>query len=320
MLDKFKQTIKAYRLISKGEKVLVAVSGGADSLALLFLFGKIKREMRLALHVAHFNHHLRKDCGKDAGFVKKLAEKLKLPVSIGDADLKQLRKKGSLEELCRRQRLDFLIRLAKRIKASRIALGHNLDDQAETVLMRLIRGAGLSGLSAISPLRRISGACFIRPLIEVRRKEIERYLKRMHIRPRVDVTNSQDIFLRNRLRHRLLPLLEKEYNAKIKESLAKLAQCVSADYQWLEEYAGRQLRGYGRRLPLAGLRKLHRAVLRMKIRSAILKTQGSTRRISFRHIMEVEDLLFNRPSGSIVNLPKGLKVSKSKGFISFSRS
>lgn len=140
ILQKIRETIKKYDLIHKGDKIVVGVSGGPDSVCLLYLLNSLKKELRLSLHIAHLDHMLRRDSYKDAEFVKELALKLKLPVTCAVLNVKELAKNGSLEEIARNARLGFFFRLADTVKANKIALGHNLDDQAETVLMRILRG------------------------------------------------------------------------------------------------------------------------------------------------------------------------------------
>jgi len=317
MKSKFLETIKKYGLLDKRDKVLVGVSGGPDSLALLLLLNSLKKKWELSLHIAHMDHMLRPGSHKDAAFVKKLGEKLDIPVTIKSINLKSRHIKGSLEELAREARLDFLIKLARQIRADKIALGHNLDDQAETVLMRLLRGTGLSGLSGISAKRNIRGAIFIRPLLETRRQEIESFLKRKKIRPRIDPTNKEDIFMRNRIRHSLIPLLKSKYNKNITELLANLAESISYDYEYLDAVARLSLKGSKLRLNAKKALSLHPALLRLKIRQTIAHLQGDTRRITFQHIREIEDLLAMRPDGSVVDLPKGISVQKTRNFLRF---
>ncbi|MCX5710037.1 MAG: tRNA lysidine(34) synthetase TilS, partial [Candidatus Omnitrophica bacterium] len=254
MLKKVKYTNDKFRLLKKNDRILVGVSGGPDSTALLYALRSLGKQLDLKLFVAHLDHGLRKDSAQDARFVRDLAFKLKLPLISGRVRVK---KSGSLEESARKARFDFLLKTAKKFKADKIALGHNLDDQAETVLMRILRGTGLSGLSAILPKRVISGCEVIRPLIEVKRREIEAYLERNKIIPRRDPTNAQDIFLRNKIRNRLLPLLEKDYNANIKSILANLAESSGADYEYLDIAACRAGRGSATRLNAAKLKKAH---------------------------------------------------------------
>jgi tRNA(Ile)-lysidine synthase len=319
ILDKVKATIKKYNLINKSDTIVIGVSGGADSVALFYLLCSLKKEFRLNLHVAHLDHMIRKDSDKDARFVKKLAEKRKIPVTTAQINVKGLSKKGSLEEVARRVRLGFLFKVARDIKSKKIALGHNLDDQAETVLMRILRGAGLYGLNGILPKREISGFQVIRPLIEVKRKEIESYLNKRHIDRCLDASNLEDIYFRNKVRNRLLPLLAREYNKNIKEVLSNMAECVGFDYDYLNRATQRLVKARRHRLSLERLKRMHPAILRLALRRSIASIAGDTRRITFKHIKEIEDLILNRPSGSIVDLPKGISVLKKAASLSFYR-
>jgi tRNA(Ile)-lysidine synthase len=312
IIEKVKRAIRKYRLIDKGEKIIVGVSGGPDSVALLCLLRSLQEELGIKLHVAHLDHMLRPYSYKDAEFVKELAGRLKLPVTSGRVNVKKMAARGSVEEAARNARLEFLFNVAKNVKAKKIALGHNLDDQAETVLMRLIRGSGLYGLSAILPKRKIHRFTVIRPLIEIRRKEIESYLKRKRIGYCVDETNKKDIYFRNRLRNRLLPLLEKEYNKNIKEVLSNTALSVGYDYDYLADAAARLTERWGRKINLAKFLRLHPAMQNLSLRLAIARLKGDLRRLTFQHIEEINDLVLNRPTGSIVDLPKGISVIKKK--------
>ncbi|MBI4707149.1 MAG: tRNA lysidine(34) synthetase TilS [Candidatus Omnitrophica bacterium] len=316
-LKKAQDTIKKYNLIKKDDRIVIGVSGGPDSLALLFLLHSLRDEMQLVLHVAHLDHMLRKDSHKDAQFVKIASERLGIPVTCGKADVKKLVVNGSFEEAARNARFAFFLETAKKINAKKIALGHNLDDQAETVLMRFLRGSGLYGLAGIIPKRKIYGLEIIRPLIEIKRSGIEAYLKNKGIKPRIDITNSQDIYFRNKIRNRLLPLLEKEYNKNIKEVLANTAQSLGADYDYLDKIAQAWLKGKSTRLDIAKLVLLHQAIRRLVFRKAIAAVKGDIRRISFQHIREIEDLLQSRPVNSIVDLPKGVSVLKKQKFLVF---
>ncbi|MFH0917798.1 MAG: tRNA lysidine(34) synthetase TilS [Candidatus Omnitrophota bacterium] len=318
-MDTFKETIKSYALIQKADKILVGVSGGPDSLALLLKLFSLKSKLGLTLHIAHLDHGLRKDSGCDALFVKGWGQKLNLPVTIKQLPKQPIKIKGSLEEYFRKERLKFFIQTAKIIKADKIALGHNLDDQAETVLMRLLRGTGLSGLSGISAKRQMGGVVFIRPFLETTRRQIDKFLKTQDVRPRMDSTNQEDIFLRNKIRHQLIPLLRSKYNINILKVLANLAQSVAYDYEYLDRVAKRTLKGNPLRLELKKITKLHPAILRLKLRQGISCLQGDTRRITFRHIQELEDLIFVRPFGSIVDLPKGIYVQKTRKILRFSK-
>lgn len=333
ILEKVKNTIKKYRLINKGDKIVIGVSGGPDSVALLYLLNALKKELKINLYIAHLDHLLRKDSYKDREFVEDLSKKLKIPITCGQINVKELAKIGSLEEIARNARLGFLFKIAKDIKADKIALGHNLDDQAETVLMRILRGTGLYGLSGILPQRNIGGYEIIRPLIEVKRIEIETFLKRKKIKPCIDASNLEDIYFRNKIRNKLLPLLEKEYNRNIKVVLSNMAESVGHDYDYLSRQAkcatdqlGRKINGStlltinaerSRSINLEKFLKLHPAIQKLVLRLNIARLQGNTRRITFQHIKEIEDLILNRPLQSIVDLPKGVSVVKKKKYLIF---
>lgn len=317
MFAKARETVKKFNLIQKGDTILIGVSGGPDSVALLYLLKSLSRQFKLKLHVAHLDHMLRKESQEDANFVRRLSEKLKIPATITNINVLELSVKGSQEEIARNARFGFLFNLAKKIKAQKIALGHNLDDQAETILMRIIRGAGLYGLSGILPKRDISGFCIIRPLIETRRREIDKFLKSKKIKARIDQTNKEEIYFRNKIRKNLLPILEKQYNKNIKDVLSNAAQTIGYDYDYLSIKARETLKKFRNKLNLKKFLVNHIAIRRMVLRFCIMKLKGDMRKIDFRHVKEIEDLIRNRPEGSIVDLPKGVSITKKQGFLVF---
>jgi len=229
--------------------VVVGVSGGPDSVALLLALHELSSSMKIKLRVAHLDHGLRNNSKNDGRFVLDLASKLGLSAAIvGRAGVGALarRMKISIEEAGRLARYDFFLRTAKRFGASRVAVGHNRDDQAETVLMRLLRGSSGSGLSGIPlkrPLLDLSGksgrgkpAWVIRPLLERSRAEIEAFLRLRGQRARKDPTNTDTSFMRNRIRHELLPLLERRFNPRVRAMLARAAQVLAEDDSFLEDY------------------------------------------------------------------------------------
>jgi tRNA(Ile)-lysidine synthase len=315
--ERVKHVIKKHNLIGKNSKIVIGVSGGADSVCLLYLLNNLKKELNFTLHIAHFDHKLRKESGKDSQFVKKLGEKLNIPTTVGRASAKGFTKNLSLEEAARNARLFFLSNVAAKVGAKMIALAHNFDDQAETVLMRILRGTGLAGLSGIPSKRSMGTFEIIHPLLEIKRKEIERYLTKKQISFCIDKSNSNEIYLRNKIRHSLLPLIEKDYNKNIREVLFNLAQSAGYDYDYLKYSASRFLKNSTTKLNLSKLIKLHPSIMRLKLREAISSLQGNTRRITFRHIQEIENLILSRPRGSIVNLPKGICVIKKDKTLEF---
>ena len=246
----------ARTLIHPGERMGVAVSGGADSVALLRLLLEARAELGCVLSVVHFNHKLRgEDSDGDEAFVRELADKQGLPFhnAAGDAKQAAAERQVSVETAARDLRYAFFAELLK-VKVDKIATAHTMDDQAETVLMRLLRGAGTRGLAGIYPEQR--DLKIIRPLLGFRRKEIEQYLKLLEQGWREDATNTDPQHTRNRIRHELLPLLTRDYNPNITEALARTADIArdeetywAAEAQKLAPFVlreGKPVRGGGR--------------------------------------------------------------------------
>jgi tRNA(Ile)-lysidine synthase len=229
-----RDTIRRHAMLAGGEAVLVAVSGGPDSVALLWALEALAGELRLRLSVVHLDHGLRPDSADDAAFVTALARSRGLPVAVEGITIAP---GGSLEARAREARYAALVRHATRLGADRVALGHTADDQAETVLMRLLEGAGPRGLAGIPPLRGI----FIRPLIETRRSEILGALTAAGLAWREDPSNRDLKFLRNRIRHELLPFLAATYNPAIVTALNRAAALTRGLLGELAASAAREL-------------------------------------------------------------------------------
>ena len=325
-ISKVRHFVGTHRLFHRGDTIIVGVSGGPDSVALIHILNRLRFEMGLQLHMAHFNHHLRPSAGTDQKFVEQLARRLNVPLTVGHWPRPQSIRKGSLEERAREKRFDFLRRLALKINAQSIALAHTQNDLAETVLMRILRGAGLQGLRAILPARTIEGVEIIRPLLTVTRGDIENYLKKNKLSFRTDPTNRQTQYFRNKIRLKLLPLLEKEYNKNIRSVLANVSEIVTADYDFLEEEASRYFsrtahyspRRKTIKFPTTAFLKLHPAMKRMLLRMSIERLKGDTKRLTAYHFSEIEELLDCRPVQSVVHLPQELRIRKEKGCITVS--
>ncbi len=242
MLDQVKKTIKQYRMLTPGDRVLVAVSGGVDSVVLLYVLRALQEDMQLSLAVAHFDHAIRPDSAADAEFVKKLARSLKLRCYSERADVPAYAKaqKLSLEVAARTLRYQFLERIAKAHNLNKIALGHTLNDQAETLLMRLLRGAGLEGLSGIPPVRPSGELTYIRPLIECTRDQIVAFAQAHKLSWCEDPTNYDTTIVRNKIRHELIPIL-KEYNPKVLDALGRTARLLAQAAHVLERQAEQAL-------------------------------------------------------------------------------
>ncbi|HFB52371.1 MAG TPA: tRNA lysidine(34) synthetase TilS, partial [Anaerolineae bacterium] len=243
IVDRTAAFCREHQLLAAGETVVVAVSGGADSVCLLDVLRRLAPALNLKLHVAHLNHQLRGDAAAaDADFVRDLARRWQLPVTIGQADVAQLarQQKKSVEDAARAARYDFLRQVARKIHAEKIAVGHNADDQSETVLLHFLRGAGLDGLRGMLPRtpQPDGGAPLIRPLLEIPRTEIEAYCRAQNLPFRTDATNRDENFTRNRVRHSLLPLLE-TFNPNIRAALRRTAALMQADFPLVERETDR---------------------------------------------------------------------------------
>jgi tRNA(Ile)-lysidine synthase len=237
LLDYVKRTIDGYHLLDKGDRLIVGVSAGVDSMVLLHLLNAFRQEFDLSLIIAHVNHGLRpKESEEEAELVQKEAERLRLTFEYGFFNVKEFQKTGriSLQDAARRVRFHFFNVLLQKYSADKIALGHNADDQVETVLLRLMRGSGLKGLKGMLPIRE---GRVIRPLLEVWRREIESFAEEMKIPYLLDSSNLKENYLRNRLRLTLIPLIEKEHQPSFKKIVLKTSTILREENDYLERGA-----------------------------------------------------------------------------------
>jgi tRNA(Ile)-lysidine synthase len=284
-------------MLPAGCRVAIAVSGGADSVCLLHVLRETGANVA---GVAHFNHKLRGgESEQDERFVAAMAARLGLPFYGAEAGAFE----GNLEQEARRARRAFFLQLIRDGACDRIALGHTRDDQAETVLFRILRGSGLAGLAGVHPVTQDG---LVRPLIDCGRDEVREYLRSRGIEWREDASNAETRFARNRIRHELLPLLRREWNPRIDDALAQLADLAFEEERWLEKDAagGSKL---SPELSLAALRAAPRALGRRLIRRAIRQAKGDLRGIEFGHIEQVLEM---KPGK--LKLP-GIQVTQSYG-------
>ena len=274
MLEKVREALRKYPMVAPREKVLVAVSGGADSLALLYALFWLREEFELELAIAHLDHGIRRDTPEDLKVVRAAADDLCLPLFFERVDVPAYarQEKLNLEEAARRLRRDFLLRTAKEIQAQKIALGHTRTDLAETVLLHLVRGAGPSGLKGFLPV----ALPFIRPLIFCSREETRAFCEQHSIPFRDDPTNVDTRYLRNALRLEILPRLQK-HNPKVEEALARAAQLFGETEEVLEWAAAKALSELreGNGLDLAKMQALPKSVQALLVR-ALAKQFGIT--------------------------------------------
>lgn len=312
--------IQENQLVSSQHCLLVAVSGGADSVCLLHILVKLREELGIRLHIAHLNHQLRgAESEADAHYVADLAYRLDIPATIEQRDVKayQAQQRISLEEAAREVRYTFLAQAAKSIGANRVAVGHTADDHIETILMHLIRGTGTRGLRGLQPSSRWqssgSSLTIIRPLLPVSRQETADYCQNHQLMPRIDASNLSLSPLRNRIRHQLMPLLE-SYNPRVAEALLRTARIAGDDLAFFDKEIDRlwgkivQKQGNTITLDKEGFLELPSALKRYLLRRAIENLLGNLKDIESRHIEEIMDALA-KPAGKRLSLPGGLIFS-----------
>jgi len=313
LIQKVRGTIETYQMMKPGDRVVVAVSGGPDSVAMLHLLWRLRDILSIQLHVAHLDHGLRGHSSQeDARYTRRLARRLELSATVEQIQLSP-GSKGSLEEKARLARYAFLERVASSMRAQRIATGHNADDQAETVLMRILRGAGSDGLSGIPPVR----GRIVRPLIQVRRLQIEEYLRRRRFRPRRDHTNLELQHLRNRVRKQLIPLLERSYNPNIVEVLNRIGHLESEEGAYFRQLSENLLKTLVKKdskgkivLDLGSFADYFNIAGKFLIRELIRKTKGDLRQIGHEHVDRVFSLARDGSLGSRIHLPHGVVVER----------
>jgi len=244
VFPKVKDTIEKYNMFSPGDKVLLGVSGGPDSVCLLHILDRCRKEMALSLQIVHINHGIRKgESKREEKFVNGLAHRMGLPIIVKSLDVPTYarRKRLTIEEAARDMRYRVFESLAKKLSAEKIALGHTASDQVETVLMHLLRGSGPQGLSGISPVRKLGNTSIIRPLIEVNREEILDYLRENNLTFCLDSSNRRTEYFRNRIRLKLLPILRENYNKNIDDALLRLSEILKEENAYWERVVERVL-------------------------------------------------------------------------------
>jgi len=343
ILKQVRHTIETHGLLAPGDGIVVGVSGGPDSVCLLHVLLRLREELDLRLHVAHLHHGVRgADADADADFVAALAAEWGLPVTVERQDVPALASKHKLafEETARRVRYAFLAQVAGETGARKIAVGHNGDDQAETVLMHFLRGAGLAGLRGMLPITPITDyrllepfarqetegkrqdSCIlrpvsfiIRPLLQVPRAAIEAYCARQGLASRFDRSNLDTTYFRNRLRHELLPLLE-TYNPNVRARLCHTAEVVAADYELLAQLREqawaktvREEREETIIFDLADWRALPVALQRATLRQAAYRLRRRLRDVDFSHVEQARQVGLRGKTGDQATLPMGLTLA-----------
>lgn len=309
-------------MIKSGDKVLVAVSGGPDSVFLLHVLKGLEGKLGIKLFVCHLDHSTRgKESSLDAKFVRRLAKKLNLRAVTAKIKEKQSSKKLSKEEWLREKRYLFFKRSARTVRADAIATAHTMDDQAETVIMRVIKGSSIKGLVGVHPVRFENKIKFIRPLIRFEKKELLRFLEKSKIPYCLDRTNKENAFFRNRIRNKLLPHLAR-YNPRIKRSLCNLAESLKEDFDFIageKKKRASLLKGEGpaRSICLSSLLLQPKAIQKEMMRETLLLMGANVKKLTYRHWKDIEDFVTKKAKGKSLDLPDGVRVVKAENTINF---
>jgi tRNA(Ile)-lysidine synthase len=326
VLERVTKTARAHEMFEPGDLVLVSCSGGPDSVCLLYSLWHLRRLFKIRLAVFHFDHRLRPGSAKDAAYVRTLAQRLKLPFHLREAE-DEPEKGRSVEAWARLARLRAANDVRRGIGAACWAEGHTLDDQAETVLLNLVRGSGLEGLGGIDPGHGVRSR-WVQPLIEVERSEVEAFCRALRLRPRRDPMNEDRRYLRAAIRHEVMPVLERATGRSVSASIARTAELLRRDRDELFAATARATldvvdgrRGSDVRIDVAKLRALPDPVASRVIRLAAYNLMSTDWAAPWTKdaIDAVLDLAKGRP-GRRRDLPEGLKAVREKEYVRVSRA
>ena len=314
IINSVRQTIKRENLIEKNDKILIALSGGPDSICLLDIMIKLKDEYNLTLYAAHLNHRIRGiDAQEDSLFCQKICKKNNVTFFVKNIDIPELAVQQSrgVEEVARDVRYDMFFDIKNKLGINKIAVAHNLDDQAETMLMKMFRGSGIQGLRGIDYKRKDG---IIRPLLDIYKSQINEYCDVNNLNPRIDKTNFESDYSRNKVRLDLIPYIENNYCENIKQILSRTANVIRDDYNYIEKVSKEHYELLVKNksadeiiLDLPLLKNTDTAIQKRVIRLAILDIMGNLNNIENVHIVDSLSLL-EKSDGKIINLPKNLKA------------
>ena len=315
MLEKVIRTIKENNLIDDGDKIVLAVSGGPDSISMLDILYKIQQDkkMNFEIVVAHVNHMIREEAIEDAKYVQDFCEKRNIEFYLKSIDVKKIANNNKIgtEEAGRKERYKFFDELAEKINANKIAIAHNKNDSVETVFMHILRGSGINGLKGIEPKRGI----YIRPLIDCEREEIEEYCVENNLEPRIDKTNFDNIYTRNKIRNVVIPYVKKEFNQNIVETINRLSKLVTEEEDYMEKQVKQayiDLLIYESnteiQIDLKKFNSLEKVIKSRLILYNITRIFGSSEGIEKIHIEDIIKLCSNNIGNKFLTPNKNLKI------------
>lgn len=317
METKFKNFIIKNNLLKNSNKLLLAVSGGPDSLAMLNLFYKFRKEFNLNLAAAHLNHMFRKEAEAEANFVKSFAKKKKIKFFCKKVNVPQIIKNESIsaEAAARKVRFSFFKEIMNQYDFDLLALAHHRDDQAETVLLNLFRGSGLQGLSGIQPVAEIQGLKIIHPMLELSKKEILNYCQNNNLEPCLDSSNKKNIYSRNIIRNKIFPIVENKINRNAKKVIARSSKLIAAENNFLQNLAQKEFNKIAIKendnkiiIDFNNFKKLNQVLQRRICRYIYQQLNDDLDDLYFDHILEIEKLIKNNQTGRGVDIASGIRV------------
>ena len=328
------ETVKKYNMIKDEDKVVIGVSGGPDSMTLLNILNNLKEKLNIKIYVAHINHMIRKEADEETEYVRQFCENIGVDFFAKRVKVEEEAKKQKIgtEEAGRNIRYEFFEEVAKKVGANKIATAHNSNDNAETVLMNIIRGTSVSGLKGIEKIRE---GKFIRPIIECSREEIEEYCKEQKLDPKYDKTNYENIYTRNKIRNLLIPYLQKEFNPNVIEGINRLSSIAAEEEQFLNNIVEKEYKklsisvnnvSYTQNKPNSNVKvvldlkefnKLDNVIKSRLVLYTISKAYGKVTGIEKIHIDDIIKLCKNNIGNKFLTPKKGIKVFVKKGKIFF---
>ena len=326
MLDKILNTVNKYNLIQKGDKVVIGVSGGPDSMFLLDSFYCLKNKLNIEIIVAHINHMIRKEADEETAYVENYCKNKNIKCYVKKVEVEKLAKQQKLgtEEMGRKIRYEFFNEVAKKENANKIATAHNINDNAETVLMNILRGSGVSGLKGIEIKRKENNLEYIRPIRECTRQEIEDYCEKQKLNPKIDKTNFENIYNRNKIRNELIPYLKKEFNPNILDGINRLSEISREEEEYFYKIISKQYEelkiGENEKeviLDLKKFNKLEKVIKSRLILYTINKVNGNTQGIGKIHIDDIIKLCQNNIGNKYLTPNKNIKIFVKKCKIFF---
>lgn len=319
-------TINKHKLIKENDKVVVGVSGGPDSICLLHVLNNIKSMLNFEIVVAHINHQIRAEADEETEYVKEFCDKLNVKCFVRKIDVikKAENEKIGTEEAGRYARYEFFEEVLKQENANKIATAHNANDNAETVLMNIFRGTSTAGLKGIEPIR---DEKFIRPLIECNRNDIENYCETNNLQPRIDKSNFENIYTRNKIRNILIPQIKKDFNSNIIEALNKLSCIAREENSFVDSYIENVINekliindleiDNGVVINLKEFNKLDNYIKSRAVLSLIQKVLGTTQGIEKKHVDDIVLMCAKNIGNKYLKPNKHIKVMVNGGKVYF---